>query len=281
MKNRSTVFWCQLPVDPVTVDRFAVYGVGVRERMRPGIVSRPDGMRIGYLLMYFHDAAEIGCGGEAERFGPDHFVIWDPQRTQHYGDPARAWCHSWMICHGPLVRETLEANRVPLNRPLSLPGAELLEPCLRLTAQEAARPGPQDEEILGGVFAVWMRATARLLGRGGGRAEIPEVYRAARRNLDENFHLPVFVRALALRAHVSPPHFCREFRRYFGVSPLRYAISRRMQLAAYLVRDHNLRLREIARRVGCPDPHQFSKQFRKYHGVSPRQMRLRDWGAAD
>jgi AraC-like DNA-binding protein len=53
----------------------------------------------------------------------------------------------------------------------------------------------------------------------------------------------------------------------------------RLQRACFLLRDCNLRISEVAMRVGYEDAGYFSRHFKKRFGLSPRQVRehfLRD-----
>ena len=57
-----------------------------------------------------------------------------------------------------------------------------------------------------------------------------------------------------------------------------YVIGQRLQQAAYLLRDRNLRITDVARQVGYEDLFYFSKLFKDRYGVSPREFRRRSNG---
>ena len=63
-----------------------------------------------------------------------------------------------------------------------------------------------------------------------------------------------------------------------GTSPSRYLTDLRMQKAKKLLLDSQLSIREIAERVGYPDPFHFSKSFKNAVGMSPAQFRERREG---
>ena len=52
-----------------------------------------------------------------------------------------------------------------------------------------------------------------------------------------------------------------------------FVINRRLEEATYLLGDHMLRIKEIARRVGYEDEFHFSRLFKKKYGVSPKFYR--------
>jgi AraC-like DNA-binding protein len=83
---------------------------------------------------------------------------------------------------------------------------------------------------------------------------------------------------LSLEAHMeklgySYPHLCRAFKKAYGVSPVTYLNNTRMERACMLLRDTELRIAEIARSVGIPNPAYFTRLFSRYTGKPPREYR--------
>lgn len=85
------------------------------------------------------------------------------------------------------------------------------------------------------------------------------------KNLGNHIELPDIARAAAL----SPTHFCRAFRRTFGVSPVRYVWRRRIEAAKLNLRAHTLSLTMIALTCGFSSASHFSTAFRYATGVTP------------
>ena len=63
------------------------------------------------------------------------------------------------------------------------------------------------------------------------------------------------------------------FHEQTGTSPSRYLNDLRMRQAKKLLMDTSLTVREIAARVGYPDPFHFSRNFRNTVGCSPARFR--------
>lgn len=74
---------------------------------------------------------------------------------------------------------------------------------------------------------------------------------------------------LAGLAGLSASQFRRVFRRHYGVSPLQYAIDRRLDAAERLLRHEGLSVQETAAQLGYADAFTFSRQFRARHGRPP------------
>ena len=78
---------------------------------------------------------------------------------------------------------------------------------------------------------------------------------------------------LAGVAKLSPAHFCRAFKRSFGVPPHRYQLQRRIERAKSLLADENRSVLEVALACGFNFPSNFSQIFRKGTGITPRAFR--------
>ena len=96
--------------------------------------------------------------------------------------------------------------------------------------------------------------------------------------LQENYDRQVDLSALAESLGVSAPYLSKLFHEQTGTSPMRYLTDLRMSRARKLLTDSGLTVREIAVRVGYPDPFHFSRSFKNAVGVSPVQFREQSRG---
>jgi AraC-like DNA-binding protein len=83
------------------------------------------------------------------------------------------------------------------------------------------------------------------------------------------------VAELAAHAHVSRSSLSSLFRRLVGVSPMAYLARWRLLLAARILRDEGLSIREAADRVGYDADAAFSRAFKRQFGVAPGTYRER------
>jgi transcriptional regulator GlxA family with amidase domain len=91
----------------------------------------------------------------------------------------------------------------------------------------------------------------------------------ALRRLDQ----PLTVRDLARHAHVSERTFARRFVAETGVTPLRWLLSARVDLARDLLEAGNLSVEQIAARCGLGTPANMRAHFRRLVGTSPSDYR--------
>jgi AraC-like DNA-binding protein len=95
----------------------------------------------------------------------------------------------------------------------------------------------------------------------------------ARDAMDRAYAGPLYVRAVAAVAHISPAYFSRCFRAVFGESPHRYLQRRRVERSMFLLRETDRTVTDISFDVGFSSPGTFSRTFREIVGESPSAYR--------
>src|SRR5688572_12303392 len=93
--------------------------------------------------------------------------------------------------------------------------------------------------------------------------------------MDRAYAEPLAVRAVAAVAFVSESQFIRSFRAVFGETPHRYLQRRRVERAAFLLRETDRSVTEICLDVGFTSLGTFSRTFRAILGESPTDYRRR------
>lgn len=76
----------------------------------------------------------------------------------------------------------------------------------------------------------------------------------------------------------SSSHFYSLFRKKTGLSPMDYFIQLKLQRACQLLDLSDLRVKEVAAKIGYDDPYYFSRIFTKVMGVSPAAYRKNQKG---
>jgi AraC family transcriptional regulator len=80
---------------------------------------------------------------------------------------------------------------------------------------------------------------------------------------------------MASLVKLSPYHFCRAFKRTFGVPPHRYHLHRRIEYAKQLLAQRRTTITDIGLALGFADTGSFSETFRKATGVTPSSYHRR------
>jgi AraC family transcriptional regulator, arabinose operon regulatory protein len=250
---------------------FEVRGLGINETMSRGIVWRQNGTQ-DYLLMHFHSAVSLEVDGSMQKCPANTFIIWQPGITHHYGNDMRGWRHSWLHCDGISIGRSLAATDIPLNRPMFLADASLIQEALQPIYTEISQNRRQDRTITEALVQIWIRRLHRVIRWESTQKVSPRIL-AAQSYMDRNSSAPLTLETVATFAGLSASHFSAEFRKYAGVAPMRHLLELRLSRASYLLADKNLSVAEIASQTGFNDPLYFSRQFKKRFGQSPRYYR--------
>ncbi|MBO0880788.1 MAG: helix-turn-helix transcriptional regulator, partial [Mycobacterium sp.] len=91
--------------------------------------------------------------------------------------------------------------------------------------------------------------------------------------LHDNYERELRVRDVAAQVHMSERHASRLFRQATG-TPIRAYLQRlRLDVAATLLAERELSVKEIAHSCGYPDVRHFTTAFRLHHGMTPAAFR--------
>jgi AraC family transcriptional regulator len=91
--------------------------------------------------------------------------------------------------------------------------------------------------------------------------------------IEEHIAAQIPLATLAHSVRLSPYHFCRAFKRSFGVPPHRYHNARRIEHAKMLLAQPARSVTEIALKVGFSETSSFTAAFRKTTGTTPTAYR--------
>lgn len=96
---------------------------------------------------------------------------------------------------------------------------------------------------------------------------------AVKRYIELHFKEPLTLEQLSEVAHMNKYYLAHAFKREYGVSPIKFLNSRRIDESMYLLAETDLSLSQIAQLLGFSSLSYFSQVFRKAHGGSPMEFR--------
>ena len=94
-----------------------------------------------------------------------------------------------------------------------------------------------------------------------------------KRYMDLHFKEPLTLDQLASEVHMNKYYLAHAFKQEYGISPINYLISRRIEESKYLLSETDLTISQIAQVLGFSSPSYFSQAFRKTQGTSPVDYR--------
>jgi AraC-like DNA-binding protein len=87
------------------------------------------------------------------------------------------------------------------------------------------------------------------------------------------------LREIAGQAHLAPNYFHRRFRELLGTTPFDTMLAVRLNMARRLLATTDLSVKEVADRVGYPNPLYFSRVFKSRLNLNPLAYRRMNRGA--
>jgi AraC family transcriptional regulator len=110
--------------------------------------------------------------------------------------------------------------------------------------------------------------------------DVPYRLRQAVEFMEVNLSKPLSLESIAGKACLSKYHFSREFKRYLGMSPIRFMMTRRICHATLLLQNTAFSISRVALQSGFNDQSEFTKWFKKTTGFTPSWYR-KSFGARD
>lgn len=91
--------------------------------------------------------------------------------------------------------------------------------------------------------------------------------------LDNAIYRKVTIEEIAKEINFSKSQMTREFRKYYGVTPYKYLLDRKIVIAKQLLTSTGMRVQEISEALGFVDAYYFSDIFKTKTGHSPMAFR--------
>ena len=96
---------------------------------------------------------------------------------------------------------------------------------------------------------------------------------AVRHYIDNHFKENINLDMLSELVHVNKYYMVHSFTKEYGISPINYLISRRIEESKYLLSDTDHSLSQISHMLGFSSPSYFSQSFRRQEDMSPMEFR--------
>jgi len=100
-----------------------------------------------------------------------------------------------------------------------------------------------------------------------------EIADLIKRYIEQNYNKPIDLNIIADHFSFSPSYLTKIFVKYTNVTPSKYILNYRVNIAKQLLGDFSLTINMVANMVGYTDPFHFSKTFKQAVGMSPASYR--------
>ena len=91
--------------------------------------------------------------------------------------------------------------------------------------------------------------------------------------IEAHFTEKITLKETAALAHMQPSNFCKQFKKYYKTSFVKYIHKRRIETAVDMIKRGypNIKIYAVAQQVGYASPQQFYQYFRQYVGCTPTE----------
>ena len=149
--------------------------------------------------------------------------------------------------------------------------------CLRNILREMEQKNPGYEDVCQAYMEILiirlMRSTALAVPSESQAVSTNRQCAAVRRYIDLHFKDPLTLEQLSEEAHMNKFYLSHTFKKEYGISPINYMISKRIEESKYLLAETDLSLSQISQLLGFSSLSYFSQVFRKTQSVPPMEYR--------
>ena len=276
-----------VPTDKESESYLDIHNVGIESNdgvdLSPTV--RPKG-RKDYILLYTHNAKlKVKLSDGTERVVDSHCVLFKPSQPQDYSlypDPEGKLC--WIHFNGTFAIDILRKASL-YNTFTPVQRSEEIYELFKELVITLRRMEPNYKLICNSLFLKLLFLLSENITEPTEKAALSEeaqkkhnqkrinpaiVY--INENLDKNFTLETLASICAL----SKTSFTHTFSKTLGVSPIAYAIARKLEASLYYLLETNASIKEIADKFGFKSPFYYSNRFKQQYGISPSEYRKKE-----
>jgi len=248
-----------------------------RSVTKPGHRYGPT-VRSFYLIHYILDGeGEFSVNGASYRLRQGQgFLIEPDYLTTYTSDQKRPWTYVWLGFSGRRAKSIL--NSIGLNQDSPVftcePEQHLEQFVLDMlnhnygTASDLYRR----EAMLMLFFSTLAQSKRSTMADHSENAYVAQVIRY----IQDCYHEPLRVEDMARYVGLNRSYLSTLFKKYTGLSPIKYLQTFRMTRAAHLLSLTKLPITAIAYSCGYQETESFHKIFKQHTGLSPKQYRIQE-----
>lgn len=153
-------------------------------------------------------------------------------------------------------------------------GSDIL-PCLRQILQESQSGQPGCEAICQAYMEILILRLMRSISFATSVSGPTDSHQCAtvRHYIDTHYKEPLTLDTLSSVAHINKYYLAHAFKEEYGLSPIRYMISRRIDESRFLLQETDMSMSQVARVLGFSSASYFSQSFRRAEGMTPAEYR--------
>lgn len=240
-------------------------------------VIREKGFDEYQIMQCIHGKGFFECGGNHYEIGPSDLVIFNPYIPHKYGpssDCNEPWLLNW-ICFLSSSNDLLSTHLTPKGYSV-LKGlntfhlTSTFEQVALILSNDSTYHQLQGAQILYTLILEIIALKWNILENNAHKKLLEPVIQYMSAHLTEDLSID----ALSSIIQVSPSYLCRQFKKTYQVSPIKYLIKLRMFKAQELICTYpHMTIKEIGYKCGYNDPSYFCAEFKRSFRITPTQYK--------
>lgn len=229
-----------------------------------------------YTLLLVKSDAFFEIDGSIINTAPNIAILYDKTAFVHYGCHKPHYNDDWIHFDFEDTEMLLEKLDIPLNHPFPLSDIISLTEYVRLIVMEKYSTHLYRKQIMDSLMrALLYSLSAQNHAKQDERLENKYflTLNQIRMNIQNAPHKKWNVHSIAKEANLSPSHFQRLYKNFFGTTCIQDIIQSRIKYAQLYLRTTDMTIQSLSTFCGYDNELHFMRQFKKYTGLTPSQYR--------
>lgn len=237
-------------------------------------------LRSGYMIHYVLDGKGIyKINGKTYHLTRDQGFLIEPNTLIYYeADKDDPWQYTWIGFNGTKAKDYLKRTTLSSDNPiLTFPENSNLLDSMNSIVSSSKTTSNRNLIILSKLYEFLYLLCEHFPNHEVITTDRPRNYvEDALLFIHQNYTDSITIKDIASHICIDRSYLHRLFKKFLNKSPQEYLLSLRIEKAASLITDSELRISDISRSVGYTDPLLFSKTFKKIKGLSPSEFRAKN-----
>ncbi|MFL0166904.1 MULTISPECIES: AraC family transcriptional regulator [Clostridium] len=236
-------------------------------------------VRSGYMIHYVLDGkGTYKVNGKTYNLEKNQGFLIEPNVLIYYkADRAFPWKYTWIGFNGIKAKDYLKRTTLSSDNPIfSFPENSNLLNSLSNIVDSSKTTSNRNLIILSKLYEFLYLLCENFPNHEVITTDRPINYiEEALFFIHQNYADKIAIKDIAAHICIDRSYLHRIFKNFTNKSPQEYLLSLRMEKAASLLQNTELRISDVSRSVGYSDPLLFSKTFKKSKGLSPSDFRYK------
>ncbi len=238
-------------------------------------IKHPNGNG-SYILMFVKTEAFFEIAGEIVDTTPNTAILYDKNAYIHYGCHAQSYSDDWIHFDFSEEENLIEKLNLPRNHPFPLLDTSLLTEYVKIIVSKYLSSNLYKVQIIDSLMHALLYSLAAQVHASNDERQKNKYFlplNQIHRNIQNAPHKKWDVASIAREVNLSPTHFQRLYKSFFGTTCIQDIIQSRIKNAQFYLRTTDMSIQSLSAFCGYDNELHFMRQFKKYTGMTPSEYR--------